>query len=140
MTERIDILGCPVDVLTMETTVEKIAAAIAEQRKCQVVTANAEILYLAQHDPDLFLVLHDAGLVTADGMGVVWASRMLEHPLPERVAGCDLIHALAAYGQRAGWRFYILGAQPEVLATAIERLQTLYPYVDCGQPSWLFRP
>lgn len=127
MKARIDILGCPVDVLTMELALERISECIAQQQHCQVVTANAEILYAAQHDPGLFLTLHDAELVTADGMGVLLAGRILRQPLPERVAGVDLVHSLALHGVRAGWRFYLLGAKPEVLTAAKERLETLYP-------------
>lgn len=127
MKQRIDILGCPVDNLTMETAVERIADYIAQGQPCQVVTANAEILYAAQNDPGLFLTLHDAALVTADGMGVLLAARILGQPLPERVAGVDLVHSLAQYGARAGWRFYLFGAKPEVLAAAKERLEVLYP-------------
>lgn len=127
MKQRIDILGCPVDVLTMATAVERISQCIAQEQPCQVVTANAEILYAAQSDPGLFLTLHDAALVTADGMGVLLAARILGQSLPERVAGVDLVHSLAQQGERAGWRFYLLGAKPEVLAAAQEQLEMLYP-------------
>lgn len=130
MKARVDILGCPVDILTMETAIEHIAECIVQQRHCQVVTANAEILYTAQHDPGLFLTLHDADLVTADGMGVLLAARILNQPLPERVSGVDLVHSLAQHGMRAGWRFYLLGSKPEVLAAAKERLEVLYPGVQ----------
>ena len=75
--------------------------------------------------PGLFLALHDAGLVTADGMGVVLASRILGQPLPERVAGVDLVCFSRARGE-AGWRFYLLGAKPEVLKVAVERLELHY--------------
>lgn len=127
MTDRIDILGNPVDVLTMQAAVDLIAEKIKAKQVCQVVTANAEILYAAERDPSLFLVLHDAGVVTADGMGVVLASRLIGQPLPERVAGYDLLHELANRGQRAGWRFFLLGAKPEVVQAAAVRLQQLYP-------------
>lgn len=127
MKQRIDILGCPVDVLTMATAVERISQCIAQEQPCQVVTANAEILYAAHSDPGLFLTLHDAALVTADGMGVLLAARILGQSLPERVAGVDLVHSLAQQGERAGWRFYLLGAKPEVLAAAQEQLEMLYP-------------
>lgn len=127
MKQRIDILGCPVDVLTLAMAVERISKCIAQGQPCQVVTANAEILYAAQSDPGLFLVLHDAALVTADGMGVLLAARILGQSLPERVAGVDLVHNLAQQGAKAGWRFYLLGAKPEVLRAAQERLEMLYP-------------
>ncbi len=140
MNEKVEILGSPVDVLTMQSTVQQIADSIAERQTCQVVTANAEILYAAWRDPQLFLVLHDAQLVTADGMGVVLASRLLGQSLPERVAGYDLMHELAAYGQRLGWRIYLLGASPEVVRDAATKLQQLYPgIVIAGYRDGYFR-
>lgn len=130
MTERIDILGCPVDVLTMETAIGRIAECVTQQQRCHVVTANAEILYMAQHNPGLFLTLHDADLVTADGAGVLLAAKILQHSLPERVSGVDLAHSLAQQAVRTGWRFYLLGAKQEVLSAAIERLEVLYPGIQ----------
>lgn len=141
MTERIEILGSPVDVLTMESAVERLADRIRDREVCQVVTANSEILYAAAHDPALFLVLHDAGLVTADGMGTVLASRLIGQPLPQRVAGYDLMHELAARAERTGWRFFLLGAKPEVLQAAVARLRELYPaIVIAGQQDGYFSP
>ncbi|MGI6345007.1 MAG: WecB/TagA/CpsF family glycosyltransferase [Bacillota bacterium] len=130
MSERVKILGTAVDVLTMESAVQRIAAMVEQGSSAQVVTANAEILYMAQRDPALYLVLHDAGLVTADGMGVVLASRILGRPLPERVAGCDLVYALAGHGAKIGWNFYLLGAKPEVVEAAVQQLRQLYPLIQ----------
>ncbi len=127
--ERLEILGCPIDVLTMDTAVEHISSAIANTGTCQVVTANAEILYAAQHDPELFVILQDAGLVTADGMGVILASRILGTPLAERVAGYDLLHALAARSERTGWKIYLLGAKQEVVDAAAANLRRMYPAI-----------
>lgn len=122
-----EILGCPVDVLTMDMAVERISSAIASDSTCQVVTANAEMLYAAQHDPELFVILQDAGMVTADGMGVILAARMLGLPLPERVAGYDLLHTLAARSERMGWKFYLLGARREVVEAAAAAMRRMYP-------------
>lgn len=141
MRERIDILGTQVDVLTMQSAVELIAEKIKARQICQVVTANAEVLYAAEHDPSLFLALHDAGMVTADGMGVVLASRLIGHPLPARVAGYDLLHELANRGQRTGWKFFLLGAKPGVVQAAATHLQELYPgMIIAGYHDGYFTP
>lgn len=141
MSQRIEILGSPVDVLTMQSAVDEIARRIEIKQTSQVVTANAEILYAALRDPRLFLALHDAGLVTADGMGTVLASRLLGQPLPERVAGYDLMHELADQGQRAGWRFFLLGAKQEVVHAAATQLQQLYPgMIIAGYRDGYFTP
>jgi N-acetylglucosaminyldiphosphoundecaprenol N-acetyl-beta-D-mannosaminyltransferase len=66
-------------------------------------------------------------LVSADGQSIVWASRLLGDPLPERVAGVDLMHELFALAERSGYSVFILGARQEVLRSAIERLQERHP-------------
>lgn len=138
---KINILGCPVDVLTMEGALERIAAALARRQNLQVVTANAEMIYAARHNPRLFLALHDAGLVTADGMGVVLASRILGQPLPERVAGVDLVYQLLRRGSKEGWSFYLLGAKVEVLEAAQEQLLADFPHLQiAGSHHGYFQP
>ena len=127
VTERLEILHNPVDVLTMSEALQRVAAALEAKQPYQVVTANAEILYNAAQSPALGQVLQEAGLITADGMGVLLAARILGKRLPERVSGVELVHALAKRGAREGWSFYLLGAKEEVLDAAARRLQTLYP-------------
>lgn len=124
---RVDILGVKVDACTMAQAVERIADLVAAGGQHQVVTANAEIIWRAWRQPDLAEVLAKAALVTADGVGVLWASRRLGHPLPEQVAGIDLIQALAARGAVAGWRFFFYGGAPGVAEEAALRLGRQYP-------------
>jgi N-acetylglucosaminyldiphosphoundecaprenol N-acetyl-beta-D-mannosaminyltransferase len=62
-------------------------------------------------------------MLLADGMSVVYASRLLGRRLPERVAGIDLMHAILDQGRHRGTRFYCLGATGEVLERAIERMK-----------------
>ena len=66
-------------------------------------------------------------LVNADGQSVVWASRLLGDPLPERVAGIDLMHALLGLAEQRGYRVFFLGARAEVLERAIERMRERHP-------------
>jgi N-acetylglucosaminyldiphosphoundecaprenol N-acetyl-beta-D-mannosaminyltransferase len=66
-------------------------------------------------------------LVNADGQSVVWAASLLGRPLPERVAGVDLMHALIAAAEREGLRVYVLGAHQEVLEQALARLAADHP-------------
>ena len=88
---------------------------------------NAAKLVAMQDDPKLCEIIDGCGLVNADGQSVVWASRLLGDPLPERVAGIDLMDALLALAEGRGYRVYFLGARAEVLERAVERLQERYP-------------
>ena len=68
-----------------------------------------------------------AQLILADGMGVVWASRLVGDPVPERVTGIDLFEALLGLAASRGFSVYLLGARGDVLADAIERARERFP-------------
>jgi N-acetylglucosaminyldiphosphoundecaprenol N-acetyl-beta-D-mannosaminyltransferase len=91
------------------------------------VAINAAKLVALQREPQLREIVARCQLVSADGQAVVWASRLLGDPLPERVAGVDLMHELIATAEREGYAIYILGARSDVLATAVRRLQERHP-------------
>jgi N-acetylglucosaminyldiphosphoundecaprenol N-acetyl-beta-D-mannosaminyltransferase len=101
-------------------------------KRCRyVVTPNADHCVMLQRDDRLRQVYSDADLVLADGMPVVLASRLLRRPLPERVAGSDLVPALfdVADSDRP-LRVYLLGGAPHVTKTAAEKTQTRWPAVQ----------
>lgn len=122
------ILSYPVAKLSLDETIAEILMLI-EQRRGHIITANAEILYAAQSDKVLDALLRCADIITADGMGVVLASRILGEPVTERVSGYDLLHALAAVAQEKGLRLFLLGAAPGIAERAAERLRSQYPGV-----------
>ncbi|MDD3853624.1 MAG: WecB/TagA/CpsF family glycosyltransferase, partial [Syntrophomonadaceae bacterium] len=85
------ILGCRIDNLSMQQTVDKIESLINSHTASQIITLNAEILYQAQYDEELRELINMADLVTPDGIGIVWAARKLHNPVKERVTGIDLL-------------------------------------------------
>ncbi len=121
------ILGVPFDSVTTVEAIGQIEAMIASQHPHYVVTANVDFVVQAQDDIELRRIFFDAHLVLCDGTPLVWASRMLGNPLPERVAGADIVPLLIELAARKGHRIYFLGATPESLARAIENLQARYP-------------
>lgn len=127
MSPQADILGCPIDRLSMPQTLTAIERAIATGRYTQHMAINAAKLVAMQDDPKLRQIIDGCGLVSADGQSVVWASRLLGDPLPERVAGIDLMDALLDLAEHRGYRVYFLGARPEVLERALERLLSRFP-------------
>ncbi|MGF7033853.1 N-acetylglucosaminyldiphosphoundecaprenol N-acetyl-beta-D-mannosaminyltransferase [Paenibacillus mucilaginosus] len=92
-----------------------------------IITCNPEIVMASAHDEELRNILGDAGLVTADGIGIVLASRWLGDPLPERVTGFDILMGLLEEGGRKGYSFYLFGADPETNAKAAEVISAKYP-------------
>jgi N-acetylglucosaminyldiphosphoundecaprenol N-acetyl-beta-D-mannosaminyltransferase len=126
---RTMILGCPIDVATMEDAVARVDEAIRRRETCQHVAINAAKIVKIQHNADLRAAIEGCELITADGQAVVWAGAILGSPLPERVAGIDLMHRLLAAAQDAGHGVFLLGARPEVLERAEREILRLFPDV-----------
>lgn len=124
---RAEVLGCPIDRVDLAGALARCEQAIAERGYVQHMAINAAKLVAMQSDAELAAVIRGCELVTADGQAVVWASRVLGDPLPERVAGIDLMEALLARAALRGYRVYVLGARPDVLERALERLREHHP-------------
>ncbi len=124
---RVWILGVGVDVLTMQEACERIEKFIHEGLPKQVVTADASALVLASRNPEFHNIIQNAELVTADGAGVLWASRKLRNPLPERVSGVDLVQELCRLSSQKGYRLFLLGSAPGVAEITAQRLCAKYP-------------
>jgi N-acetylglucosaminyldiphosphoundecaprenol N-acetyl-beta-D-mannosaminyltransferase len=124
---RAVVLGCPVDRLTFEETVAAVERVVEERGFAQHVCVNAAKLVALRRDPRLREIVAGCELVSADGVPVVWASRLLGDPLPERVNGTDLMERLLADSERRGWGVYLLGARRDVLERAVERLRERHP-------------
>jgi N-acetylglucosaminyldiphosphoundecaprenol N-acetyl-beta-D-mannosaminyltransferase len=90
---------------------------------------NAARVVTLHHDPVLRDSLLDCDVLVADGQSVVWASRLLRRPLPERVAGIDLFESLLELADRQGRSIYLLGAKPQVLQAVEERLAERFPNI-----------
>lgn len=116
MTHRIMFMGCSIDNLSMEETLQKVEEFIRSGLPHQHVVVNVDKLVKASRDEELRRIINDCALVNADGMPVVWASRLLGKPLKERVTGVDLFEALMRRAAEKGWRVFLLGAQEEVVS------------------------
>lgn len=127
MGERITLMGCQVDNLSMEETLGRIEQFIQSGQPHQHVVVNVDKLVKASRDPGLRQIINDCALINADGMPVVWASRLLGKPLKERVAGVDLFEALMRRAGEKGWRVFLLGAREEVVSKVAETYQRKYP-------------
>ncbi len=124
---RAEVLGCQIDRLDTEGSVARCVEAI-ERGTCMThMSVNVAKLVTLRHDPELRRIVAGCDLVNADGQGVVWASRLLGDPLPERVAGIDLMNRLIAEAEQRGFSVYILGARQEVLEQAVSHLLDTHP-------------
>ncbi len=126
--ERVNIAGLGVDRLTLEQAKNIICARWdGAEGVFHVVTTNAEMIYRGAGDRELAGVIEKAEMVTADGAGVVLASRILGHPLPERVAGYDLMTECLREAARKGIPVYFLGSRPQILEQAVREARKRFP-------------
>lgn len=124
---RIRLMGCDIDNLTMAETLERVQTFIDSGRPHQHVVVNVDKLVKAAKDAELRDVINNCDLINADGMPVVWASRLLGKPLKERVTGVDLFEALMQRASTTGWRIYLLGAREHVVAKVKSIYEQKYP-------------
>ncbi|MHB1525284.1 MAG: WecB/TagA/CpsF family glycosyltransferase [Candidatus Dormibacteria bacterium] len=127
---RLELLGVPVDRCTREQALAVCAAALrapGEDPPLQVVTLNPEMVMRARRESELALAVRGAGLVLADGMGVVWAARRVGSPLPERIPGVDFLGALCSLEAVRPEGVFLLGAGPGVAEAAGRRLVERHP-------------
>lgn len=127
MSERRTLFGVELDPLTMDETVERCLEAVRDGRQLEIGVVNAAKLVNMRRDQRLADAVSGCDLVVADGQAVVWASRLLRAPLPERVAGIDLFTRLLAEAETAGMSVYFLGAKAEVLAQMVRRVADRFP-------------
>lgn len=140
------LFGIRVDPLTLEQTVASCVAATTSTRQLEIGVVNAAKVVRMRHDPALRAAVAGCDLVLADGQAVVWASRLLRAPLPERVAGIDLFLRLLGEAERRGLSVYFLGARAPVLDRMLAELRRTFPrlrvagsrdgyYADAEAPS-----
>lgn len=133
---RLHLGELPIDQLTFGEALEELSARIDGKRGGLVFTPNVDHVVLAETNERFRRAYQDAALSFADGMPVVWASRVLGLPLPERIAGADIILPLLERAGQRGWRVYFLGAGPGVAEKAAEVVRAKYGtnVVGCDAP------
>ena len=125
------IMGIQFPKNTLYRTVE-ILDEVIEQKKPElfhVITVNPEITMACQEDGALRSIVDEAGLITADGIGIVMVSRLRGGNLPERVTGYDTLLRLLESGNRKKWSFYFLGADATTSEKVCEVIRNKYPNV-----------
>lgn len=127
MIDSVRILSADVNVMTEPEVVAEIDRALSQHRKLRLGVVNAAKLVKMLDDRQLAQDVVSSDLVLADGMSVVWASKILGSPLPERVAGIDLMFRLFELADRSSYRVFCLGASEEISAIIESNLLRDYP-------------
>lgn len=126
--------GLKFESVMLKEAVDIIADASLNKRKGLVVTPNVDHVVMMESDSDMRLIFQEALFSFADGMPIVWLSRLLlDSPLPERVTGADLFPALCETAAAKGLNVFFLGGNPGVADTAARKLKSKNPDLNiCG--------
>lgn len=139
--EKVNILGVKVDMVTIPEAADKIMEFLNEDGMHEVYTPNSEIIMAAYKDREFADILNNASLLTADGIGVVYASRILKKPIKERAAGYDIACKVLEKINYTEHSLFLFGGKPGVAEAAEKNLKAKYPGLKiAGMRNGYFKP
>lgn len=115
-------LGCSFDAISEDQALAWSRKFISGSQAGYVATVNVAILMMMRQDERLKKYVENASLTVADGQPIIWLSKLLRKPLPERVAGIDLFESIAKMAARENKKVYLLGATDQVLSQCERQL------------------
>lgn len=127
----VPVFGLPFDVVTLEQAARRVTDAITSRTRLFLSTPNLNFAISATTDPELRRSVLSSDLSVVDGMPLVWASRLLGHPLPERVSGSDLFERLTADAAQTPIKAYFFGGEPGAAEAACRALNARKSGVHC---------
>lgn len=130
MGDRVHILGTKVSRYDLQETVRLMSDAIQNRKKLRMAVTPVNCILWARKNERLREIYNSADIVTADGVPVVWASRMLKEPIRGRVTGLDLLPEFAKEAASKNYSFFFLGASEGVADSLAEALKNRYPDLE----------
>ncbi|MBI4301389.1 MAG: WecB/TagA/CpsF family glycosyltransferase [Chloroflexi bacterium] len=127
MHKSVRILGVRVDDVSEEEALKRIQRYVEVGTPHQVVTVNPEFVVMAQRDGPFRSVLEESHLALADGVGLLWAARLLGTSFKARLTGVDMVKNIARMAAERGYGIFLLGAKPGVAEAARQALMREYP-------------
>lgn len=134
MSDKVNVLGIKIDKITINEASDKIISFIrSEKNGHYVFTPNSEMIMAGYRDENLKNILNSADILSADGIGVVYASKILKNPINERCAGFDIACSLLEKMNREKSSLYLFGSKQEVIEAAKENILQKHPDINiCG--------
>lgn len=121
--DRIQILNTTIDVLSVQETITLVEQYILAKEPLHLMGVNADKINEVNENERMKQIVNSCGIINADGASVILAGKYLDKPLPERVAGVDLMQSLVALAEEKGYSIYLLGAKQEVVEKTAEVLK-----------------
>lgn len=128
--EKVSIFGVDIFNIDFKEATEIVKGFLKEEKMHKIFTPNTEIVMDAKKDDNIRNIINSGDLVIADGIGLIYGSKMRKKPLKERVTGFDLSMELINIANEEGYSLYLLGAKPGVAEKAAENLKKDYPNLN----------
>ncbi len=128
---KVSILGVGFDPVDLNGALNRVKELIQKDETSLVATPNPEILVNASNIPALKVALNSAGLVIADGIGVIYGAKMLKKPLKTRVTGVDLMTAVLSHLSTCGGKYFLFGSKPGVAEEARRNIDQRFDGIVC---------
>lgn len=131
-TKKVIIRGVGVHDVTLSGATEICKEFLREENGTPraVFTPNSEIIQSCVEDESLYSVINGADLVTPDGIGVIYAAKILGHPLTAKCAGFELGLEMIKHSNDSGAKIFFLGGKPGIAEAARDKLLETYPHVN----------
>ena len=113
--------------IDLEGVLHALFVAMSRKKGGWLMTLNIDLAYQGHANPEIASIQKEASLIVADGMPLIWASRLQGNPLPERIAGSDLVFHLAERCAAEGRCLYLLGGAPGAAEGAAFALEENWP-------------
>lgn len=139
--KKVNILGVKVSAVTISEAIDNIMKMTEDDGIHTVFTPNSEIVELAYKDSEFCNLLNSADMLTPDGIGLVYAAKILKKPIPERAAGFDIAMGLMPKLAESGKSLFLFGAKPGTAERAAKILQNKNPGLQiAGCRNGYFKP
>jgi N-acetylglucosaminyldiphosphoundecaprenol N-acetyl-beta-D-mannosaminyltransferase len=122
-----DWFGLPMARLTMDEAIAELALMLRGERPCHATVVNASVAVWCRWDPAFRALVAGADMRLCDGMGFMYASRLLGEPFPEMLSGPLVIERLVEHAAARGYPVFFLGSTVDVVGEAVRCFRLRYP-------------
>jgi N-acetylglucosaminyldiphosphoundecaprenol N-acetyl-beta-D-mannosaminyltransferase len=125
--QRVDLGGVLIDRVDLSSAIDRVRGFLRSGKTNQIVTVNLDFVAIARRDEGFRETINAADLSVADGMPLVWVSRLGEEPVPQRLTGVDLVDECCRVAVETDTSLFLLGAGPGVADLAANELRERFP-------------
>jgi len=118
--KKVTLFNTPIDALSLKDTVQLVDSAIQNKQQLHHIAVNVAKIVHMQTDKQLYESVVSADVINADGLPLVWVSKLFGDPIPERVTGVDLMQSLVNLASEKVYRIFFFGAKEEVVSKVVQ--------------------